>query len=86
MDTIFISSKNSKRSDPYRPLLILADKINLKRSGKYVPLSNLSIYYKKFELLTPTWSEQFELPDGSYSVSDIQDYFEYIFKKAWRKD
>ena len=29
----------------------------------------------------PTWNEEFELPDGSYSVSDIQDYFEYILKK-----
>ena len=28
-----------------------------------------------------TWNEEFELPDGSYSVSDIQGYFEYIFKK-----
>ena len=30
---------------------------------------------------TPTWNDKFELPDGSYSVSDIQDYFEYILKK-----
>ena len=29
----------------------------------------------------PTWNDKFELPDGSYSVADIQDYFEYIFKK-----
>ena len=29
----------------------------------------------------PTWSDKFELPDGSYSISDIQDYFEYILKK-----
>ena len=29
----------------------------------------------------PTWSDEFELPDGSYSLSDIQDYFEYIIKK-----
>ena len=32
----------------------------------------------KFKLLVPTWNEEFELPDTSYSVSDIQDYFEYI--------
>ena len=31
--------------------------------------------------MDPTWNEKFELPDGSYSVSDIQDYFEYIIKK-----
>ena len=45
MDTIFMNSENSKTSDPHRLLLNLADKINLKRSDKYVALSNLSIYY-----------------------------------------
>ena len=45
MDTIFMSSKNSKTSDPHRQLLNLTDKINLKRSEKFVALSNLSIYY-----------------------------------------
>ena len=47
MDTIaFMHSKNSKTSDPRRLLLNLPDKIDLKRSDKYVALSNLSIYYK----------------------------------------
>ena len=36
--------------------------------------------------LTPMWNEEFELLEGSYSVLDTQDYFEYIFKKTWRKD
>ena len=45
MDTIFMNSENSKTSDPYRLLLNLLDKINLKRKDKYVALSNLSIYY-----------------------------------------
>ena len=45
MDTIFINSKNSKTSEPHRLLLNLLDKVNLKRSDKYVALSNLSIYY-----------------------------------------
>ena len=35
----------------------------------------------KFEIFAPTWSDEFQLPDGSYSISDIQDYFEYILKK-----
>ena len=30
---------------------------------------------------SPTWNEEFTLPDGSYSISDIQDYFQYILKK-----
>ena len=45
MDTTFFNSKNSKTSDPHRLLLTLLDKTNLKRSDKYVALSNLSIYY-----------------------------------------
>ena len=55
-------------------------------------LANLSIYYawkniksefenNKFKISAPTWNDEFHLPDGSYSVSDIQDYFEYIIKK-----
>ena len=35
----------------------------------------------KFKISAPTWNDKFELPDGSYSVLDIQDYFEYILKK-----
>ena len=38
----------------------------------------------KFKVLAPTWNKKFELPDGSYSLSNIQVYFEYILKK-WRK-
>ena len=87
-----MNSENSKRSDLHRLLLNLSDKINLKISTKYVALSNLSIYYtwknikksyqnNEFKISAATWNEQFELPDGSYSVPDIQDYFEYILKK-----
>ena len=84
MDTIFTNFENSKTSDPHRLLLSLLDKTNLKRSDKYVTLSNLSIYYlrkkikslykrNKLKISVPTWNEEFELPDGSYSVSDIQN-------------
>ena len=90
MNTIFMNSKNSRISDPHRLLLNLTDKINLKRN-KYVTLSNLSIYYtwnnikkshkdNKFKISAPIWNEEFEWPDGSYSASDIKDYFEYILK------
>ena len=55
-------------------------------------LANLSIYYTwinikseynndKFKISAPTWNETFDLPDGSYSISDIQDYFDFIIKK-----
>ena len=87
-----MNSKYSKASDPHRLLINLIDKINLKRNDKYIALSNLSIYYtwknnkksyknNKLKISARTWGEEFELPDGSYSVSDIQNYFDYIFKK-----
>ena len=46
-------------------------------------MENIKISYKnnKFKTSAPTWNGEFELPDGSYLVSDIQDYFEYILKK-----
>ena len=64
----------------------------MRRGENGIALSNLSIYYtgkntkssynnNKFKISTPTWNDKFELPDGSYSVSNIQDYFEYILKK-----
>ena len=82
MDTIFMNSGDSKASDHHRLLLNFLDKINLKRNNKYVALSNVSIYwtkknikklYKNYKLKTSalTYNEEFELPDGSYSVSDI---------------
>ena len=92
MDTIFMNSENSKTSEHHVLVLKLTDKLDLRRGQKTVALSNLSIYYtwknvkssynnNKFKISAPTWSEEFELPDRSYSVSDIQDYVEYILKK-----
>ena len=95
MDTIFIESENSKTSENFRKLhvllLNLTNKIDL-RSEKTVALSNLSSYYtwkdikssynnNKFKISAPIWSEEFNLPDGSYSIPDVQDYFKYILKK-----
>ena len=92
MDTIFMNSENSKTSEPYVLILKLTDKLDLRIDEKSIALSNLSIYYtwkniksscnnNKFKISAPTWSDKFELPDGSFSVSDIQNYFEYILKK-----
>ena len=39
----------------------------------------------EFKISTPAQNDKFELPNGSYSVSNTQDYFEYILNKAWRK-
>ena len=92
MDTIFMNSENSKTSEYHVLVLKLTRQLDLRRGQRTVALSNLSIYYtwknikssynnNKFKISAPTWTEDFELPDGSYSISDIQDYFEYILKK-----
>ena len=92
MDTIFMNSENSRTSEPHILKLKLIDKLDLRIGEKVIALSNLSIYYtwknikssynnNEFKVSAPTWNEEFTLPDGSYSVSDIQDYFEYILKK-----
>ena len=87
-----MNSENSKTSEHHVLVLKLTDKLDLRRGQKTVAVSHLSIYCtwknvkspynnNKFKIYAPTWSEDFKLPDGSYSVSDIQDYFEYILKK-----
>ena len=92
MDTIFMNSENSRTHKQHILILKLIDKLDLRIGKKVIALSNLSIYYtwknvkssynnNKFKISAPTWNDEFELPDGSYSVSDIQDYFEYILKK-----
>ena len=82
MDTIFINSENSKTSEYHVLVLKLTDKLDLRRGQKKTWKNVKSSYNNnKFKISAPTWSEEFELPDGSYSISDIQDYFEYILKK-----
>ena len=87
-----MNTKNSKTNEPQRFRLSLADKINLKNPNKNIALGNLSICYtwknvkstynnNKFKVSAPTWNDTFDLPDGSYSIVDIQDYFEVIIKK-----
>ena len=85
-----MNTGNSKTNELHRFTLTLADKdkFNLKDAN----LTNLSIYYKwknmksaytnnKFKISATTWNHEFDLLDGSYSLSDIQDYFEYLIKK-----
>ena len=92
METIFMNTLNSETNKPNRFVYQFTDKLNLKNCNKNIALANLSIYYtwinikskcnnNKFKISAPTWNDEFNLPDGSYSVFDIQDYFEYIIKK-----
>ena len=75
MDTIFRDSENSRSSEYHVLVLKLTNKLDLRRGQETVALSNLSIYYarknikssydnNKFKISAPTWSEEFELPDG----------------------
>ena len=82
---------NSKTSEPHWFKLDLTDKLNLKNPNKNLALANLSIYYtwksikskynnNKFKISAPTWNDTFDFPDGSYSIADIQDYFNLLLK------
>ena len=92
METFFMNSKNSKTNEPNRFKYDLIDKLDLKNPNKNMALANLRIYYtwknlkstynnNKFKISAPTWNETFDLPDGSYNISEIQNYIEYIIKK-----
>ena len=87
-----MNSESSKTSEPYVLILKFTNKLDLRLGEKIIALSNLSIYYtwrnikssynnNKFKISAPIWNDKFEIPDRSYSVSHIQDYFEYILEK-----
>ena len=88
-----MNTKNSKTNESNKFIYQFTDKLNLKTpDNKNIGFINLSIYYlwknikieynnNKFKISAPTWNDTFDLPDGSYSISDIQDYFEFIIKK-----
>ena len=92
METFFMNSKNSKTNEPCKFKYDLIDKLYLKNPNKNMALANLSICYtwknvkstynnNTFKISAPTWNETFDLPDGSYNISGIQGYIEYIMKK-----
>ena len=88
-----MNTENSKANEYNKFIYQFTDKLNLKTPNKKnIGLVNLSIYYtwknikseykmKKFKISAPTWHDKFKLPDGSYSISDIQDYFYLIIEK-----
>ena len=87
-----MNTEISKTNETHKFRLTLANKLNLKDPNKNMALGNLSFYYtwkhiksaynnNKFKISAPTWNDEFDLPDGSYPISDIQDYFEYIINK-----
>ena len=86
-----MNTENSKTNEPHRFKLNLTDKLNLKNLKKNMALANLSICYtwknikseynnNKCKISAPAQNDTFDLPGGSYSIADIQDYFEFIIK------
>ena len=86
METIFMNTSNSGTSISNEFLYNFTDKLNLKNPNKNMALANLNIYYtwkniksaynnNKFKISGPTWDERFDLPDSSYPVDAIQNYF-----------
>ena len=92
METIFMDTEISKMSEPHKFVLCLSQILDLRSSNKHVALQNWSIYHTwknirkstktTLNIIAPTWRDEFELPDRFYSVSDIQDYIEYIIKES----
>ena len=87
-----MNTLNRRTNESNKFIYQFTDELNLKNLNKNIALANLSIYYtlknikseynnNKFKIFPPTWNDESNLPDGSYSVSDIQDYFEYSIKK-----
>ena len=87
-----MNTKISETNEPHNFKLDLTNKLNLKNPNKNMALANLSIYYtwknikseynnNKFKISAPTWNDTFDSPDSSYSIENIQDYFQFIIKK-----
>ena len=87
-----MNTTNSKAKHSNKFVYNFTDKLNLKNPNENIALTNLSIYYtwknvksdynnNKFKISAPTWNDTFDVPDGSYSIADLQNYFQYTIKK-----
>ena len=87
-----MNTAKSKTKHSNKLVYNFTDKLNLKNTNKNIALANLSIYYtwknvksdynnNKFKISAPTWNDTFDVPDCSYSIAALQNYFEYIIKK-----
>ena len=93
MKAIFINMENSKTNEPHKLALNLSQRLDLRSSNKLVALQNVSIYYtwknvrkqyksNKLKIIASIWNDEFELSDGSYSVSDIPDIMNISLKNT----
>ena len=93
METKFINTENRNMNELYKFLINLSQRLDLRSSDRHTVLQNLSIYYtwknirkqykkNKLKIIAPTRNDEFELPNGSYSISNIQDCIEYTSKST----
>ena len=86
-----MNTEKSKTNEPHKFVLNSFQRLDLRSSDKQVALQNVSIYYtqkntrkqnknNKLKIIAPTWNDEFELPDSSYFMLDIQDHCEFIVK------
>ena len=87
-----MNTENNETNESHKFVLNMSQRLDLRSSDEHVALQNSSIYYtqknirkqynnNKLTIIAPIWNDEFELLDGSYSVSDIQDYIGFIIKK-----
>ena len=87
-----MNTENNKTNEAHKFVLNFSQRLDLRSPNEHVAPQSWSVYYmwknirqqrrnNKLKLIAPTWNDEFGLPDGSYSMSDIEDYVEYIIKK-----
>ena len=88
-----MNTENRKTNKPHKFVFNFSQRLDLRSSNEHVYLQNLSVSYtwniyikkqyenNKLKIIAPTWNDEFDLSDGSYSVSDIQDYIKYVIRK-----
>ena len=92
METIFMNTVNNNTNEPHKFVFNSPQRLYLRNSNKHVTLQNISIYYtwknirqqykfNKLKIIAPTWNDNFELPDGSYSVLHIDQLIKCYQKK-----
>ena len=92
MEKVFMNTENSKTNESNKFIYQFTDKSNLKTpKNKNYGLGNLSMFCtwkniksvysnNKLKISAPIWNNEFDLPGSSYSISGIQDYFQFIIK------
>ena len=74
-----MNTENDKTNEFNKFIYQFTDKLNLKKANN----KNIKSAYNnnRFKMSAPTSNDEFDMADGSYSISDIQDYFEFTIKK-----